>query len=115
MGLGKKFLFNYRIIIRLFGAPTTVGFTRGVRHELESRTTCLESLGIPHKIRNLALESGIFSQINIRKFPIISGYFNSARLTLLLGGTFCHTRDRVTNGKKLSRAVAIVRGVLSRI
>ena len=88
---------------------------RGVRHELESRTTCLESLGIPHKIRNLALESGIFSQINIRKFPIISGYFNSARLTLLLGGTFCHTRDRVTNGKKLSRAVAIVRGVLSRI
>ena len=96
-------------------SPKKPAKNRGVRHELESRTTCLESLGIPHKIRNLALESGIFSQINIRKFPIISGYFNSARLTLLLGGTFCHTRDRVTNGKKLSRAVAIVRGVLSRI
>ena len=52
---------------------------RGVRHELESRTTRLESLGIPYGIRNLALESGIFGSIEVRLFQETSGYFNGAR------------------------------------
>ena len=45
-----------------------------------SRTTSLESLGIPHRIGNLALESGIFGSIEVRLFQETSGYFDSARL-----------------------------------
>ena len=56
-----------------------------VRHELESRTTRLESLGIPYGIRNLALESGIFGSIEVRLFQETSGYFNSARLRSVSG------------------------------
>ena len=55
---------------------------RGVRHGLESRTSHLESLGISHKIWNLALESGIFWLIKVREFPNNSGYSNSVQLVI---------------------------------
>ena len=73
------------------------GTRRGVRHELESHTTRLESLGIPHRIKNLALESSI--TINVSKFQKTYGYFNSACLTPNTCWHVCHTRGH-TYGKE---------------
>ena len=64
---------DYRRKRATYSLRLTLGFSslRGVRHGLESRTSHLESLGISHKIWNLALESGILKSVNFRIIPDI--------------------------------------------
>jgi len=60
------------------------------------------------RIRNLALESRIFGLINSCKFPQISGYFNSARLTPI---TLSHMCSHLRSGLKGVKSNSLVQGV----